>query len=113
MSVKLVGFLVTFVMLGIWCGRMPVIASHCHTETTAADPATTSAGKIEKANPGAATAVLRTARADEIGKKAACPVMKSNLKIKKGTEAADYRGKAYYFCCPGCPAEFKKNPDKT
>ena len=25
---------------------------------------------------------------------------------------SDYKGRRYYFCCPGCPAMFKKNPAK-
>ncbi len=24
----------------------------------------------------------------------------------------EYKGKKVYFCCPGCIAEFKKNPEK-
>ncbi|MGA8573543.1 MAG: YHS domain-containing protein [Desulfobaccales bacterium] len=24
----------------------------------------------------------------------------------------DYQGKRIYFCCSGCPAEFKKDPEK-
>jgi len=24
----------------------------------------------------------------------------------------DYKGKRIYFCCPACPEEFKKDPDK-
>jgi YHS domain-containing protein len=38
-----------------------------------------------------------------------CPVMtgKINKKIY-----VDYQGKRIYFCCSGCPAEFKKDPEK-
>lgn len=25
---------------------------------------------------------------------------------------ADYKGNRYFFCCAGCPGEFKKNPEK-
>jgi YHS domain-containing protein len=25
---------------------------------------------------------------------------------------ADYKGRRYFFCCGGCPEEFKKNPAK-
>lgn len=25
---------------------------------------------------------------------------------------AEHEGKTYYFCSPGCKAEFEKNPDK-
>ncbi len=38
-----------------------------------------------------------------------CPVMGSP--INKNIYV-DYKGKRIYFCCPACPEEFKKNPDK-
>ena len=37
------------------------------------------------------------------------------IDIKKATAAkmfADYKGNRYFFCCSGCPEEFKKNPEK-
>ena len=49
---------------------------------------------------------------EEIGKEALCPVMKHKIKISSNTPVIDYHGKSFYFCCPGCPQEFKKNPDK-
>lgn len=56
--------------------------------------------------------VMRTARADEIGKDVVCPVMSTKFKVKTNTQVADYKGKSYYFCCGGCPDEFSKDPDK-
>jgi YHS domain-containing protein len=38
-----------------------------------------------------------------------CPVLGGN--IDKNIYA-DYKGHRYYFCCKGCDAEFKKNPEK-
>jgi YHS domain-containing protein len=38
-----------------------------------------------------------------------CPVMGG--KINKDIYT-DYKGKRVYFCCGGCPSEFKKNPEK-
>ena len=38
-----------------------------------------------------------------------CPVLGGN--VDKNVYA-DYQGKRIYFCCKGCDAEFKKNPDK-
>ncbi len=38
-----------------------------------------------------------------------CPVM--GYKINKELYV-DYEGKRIYFCCPSCPEEFKKDPDK-
>lgn len=56
--------------------------------------------------------IIRKARKDEIGKPVVCPVMGTEFKVKGETEAADYKGETYYFCCPGCSPAFKKDPEK-
>jgi YHS domain-containing protein len=38
-----------------------------------------------------------------------CPVM--NAPINKDI-FVEYEGKKGYFCCPGCPEEFQKTPEK-
>ena len=38
-----------------------------------------------------------------------CPVLKGN--IDKNVYV-DYKGQRIYFCCAGCDAEFKKDPEK-
>ena len=38
-----------------------------------------------------------------------CPILAGN--IDKNVYA-DYQGKRIYFCCKGCDAEFKKDPEK-
>ena len=38
-----------------------------------------------------------------------CPVLGGNIDKKV---FIDYQGKRIYFCCPGCPAEFSKDPEK-
>jgi YHS domain-containing protein len=38
-----------------------------------------------------------------------CPVLAGN--IDKNVYV-DYQGKRIYFCCQGCDAEFKKDPEK-
>ena len=52
----------------------------------------------------------------ESAKKLHCAVeTKNEIDIKKATANkmfADYKGNRYFFCCPGCPEEFKKNPAK-
>ncbi|GEM_PF-1330226 len=55
--------------------------------------------------------ILR-AKAGEVGQKAVCPVMKGNFTVTMATDAAEYKGKTYFFCCPGCAPMFKKNPAK-
>lgn len=62
-------------------------------------------GKAEKA-------VLRKVTAEEIGKEAVCPITGDKLTIKEDTGSASYKGKTYYFCCPGCDKSFLANPDK-
>ena len=70
---------------------------------------------------GALTILASAAMAD--GKKAAkapatvkCAVMTSKeVNIKDATSKkmfADYKGNRYFFCCGGCPDEFKKDPAK-
>jgi Cu+-exporting ATPase len=54
----------------------------------------------------------RRPKPNEIGMKAWCPIMDYTFEVKAGTQVIDYRGKSFYFCCEGCPAEFKKDPDK-
>ena len=49
---------------------------------------------------------------DEIGNAATCPVMNSKFEITQSTPVIDYKGKSYYFCCPSCIEDFKKDPDK-
>lgn len=45
-----------------------------------------------------------------------CAVMPDHtVKIADATKSkmfADYKGRRYFFCCGGCPAQFKKNPAK-
>jgi Cu+-exporting ATPase len=57
-------------------------------------------------------AVLRKITAEEIGKEAVCPVTGEKLTVKENTVSASYKGKIYYFCCPGCDKSFLANPEK-
>lgn len=44
-----------------------------------------------------------------------CAVTKEKVDVAKATKDhmyADYKGRRYFFCCNGCPDEFKKNPAK-
>jgi YHS domain-containing protein len=58
-----------------------------------------------------AVGAVALARADQpIGKpQATCPV--SGQPIDKSVHV-DYQGQRIYFCCPKCPAEFRKDPEK-
>lgn len=68
------------------------------------------AGKQKKGM--AEKAVLRKVAADEVGKEAVCPVTGEKLTVKADTGSASYKGKIYYFCCPGCDKSFLANPEK-
>lgn len=42
-----------------------------------------------------------------------CPVMGTVIKdVKDAVGHQDHNGKRYYFCCGGCPDQFKDNPSK-
>lgn len=76
------------------------------------ESAEAAAKQLLSALPKESPVVLRAVRKNEIGKKVVCPVMKASLTVNAKTQAADYQGKSYYFCCNGCPEQFKKNPGK-
>lgn len=48
----------------------------------------------------------------DIGKEAICPVRKEKFTITAKSPMVEYKGKKYYFCCPGCDKEFMKDPEK-
>lgn len=41
-----------------------------------------------------------------------CPVMKEEVLDTASAAFSEYKGKKYYFCCPGCKPKFDKNPEK-
>ena len=42
-----------------------------------------------------------------------CPVTGNKIKsVKDAVGHSVYKGKTYYFCCPGCKPKFDKNPAK-
>jgi len=50
--------------------------------------------------------------AQKVGTKASCPVSGEGFAIAANTAHSEFKGKHYYFCCPGCKTQFDKNPDK-
>ncbi len=40
------------------------------------------------------------------------PVCGMKVKPEKAAASFDYKGKTYYFCCPGCRAKFEADPEK-
>jgi len=47
---------------------------------------------------------------DKAGKHFTCPITGENSVVTEKTIYADWNGKRYYFCCPGCDVTFKKDP---
>lgn len=44
---------------------------------------------------------------------AICPVMGTEIPdVSKASGKSEYKGKTYYFCCPGCKPAFDKDPEK-
>ncbi len=50
--------------------------------------------------------------AAKLPESAVCPVAKETFKPTAATKTAVYKGKTYYFCCPGCDTKFAANPEK-
>lgn len=48
----------------------------------------------------------------QIGDKTVCPVSGEEFTVTASSPKADYKGKTVYFCCGGCDAKFKANPDE-
>jgi len=48
----------------------------------------------------------------KIGDKTSCPISKEVFTVSDASPKVDYKGKTYYFCCGGCDAKFKENPEK-
>ena len=59
-----------------------------------------------------AKAAMRKVTKEEVGKETVCPVMGDTFKVTAKTLSASYKGKMYYFCCPGCKKPFLENPEK-
>lgn len=74
------------------------------------NPAQKEAVKATKAK--AEKPVLRAITKEEEGKEAVCPVTGEKFKVTAKTGSASYKGKVYYFCCPGCDKGFIANPEK-
>ena len=41
-----------------------------------------------------------------------CPVMGTKMNSDRAHAKTIHDGKTYYFCCGGCPEQFRRNPDK-
>jgi Cu+-exporting ATPase len=84
-------------LVAVACGGAPSV------------PATPGASGTPTA-PGAA--VVKQPGEAAVGDKTLCPVSKEEFTVTASSPKVDYKGKTYYFCCGGCDAKFKENPEK-
>jgi len=61
--------------------------------------------------PSAAAAMKAPGEAT-IGDHTRCPISGDDFVVTASSPKADYNGKTYYFCCPGCDKKFLANPQK-
>jgi len=40
------------------------------------------------------------------------PVCKMTIDSEKAAASSHYKGKTFYFCAPGCKAEFDQDPER-
>lgn len=48
----------------------------------------------------------------QIGDRQACPISGEVFTVTGASPKAEYKGKTYFFCCPGCVEKFKADPEK-
>lgn len=47
----------------------------------------------------------------KVGDRTLCPISHEEFTVTESSPKTEYKGKTYYFCCPGCDETFKKNPE--
>jgi len=62
--------------------------------------------------PAGANAALKAPGEARVGERTRCPVSGEEFVVTATSPSAEYGGKTYYFCCPGCDAKFKADPNK-
>jgi YHS domain-containing protein len=62
--------------------------------------------------PSAAAAAPKPPGEARVGDRTRCPVSGEEFVVSATSPSAEYGGKTYYFCCPGCDAKFKAAPQK-
>lgn len=60
---------------------------------------------------GTLSAGVKTPGEAQIGDKTVCPVTGEGFTVTASSPKANYKGKTVYFCCGGCDADFRANPE--
>jgi len=87
------------------CGGSPSPAP-----ATPSAPAPAAAATEAAAKP--ATAALVAPGDAKVGDRTTCPVSGEEFTVTESSPKAEYQGKTYYFCCPGCVEKFNADPAK-
>ena len=58
------------------------------------------------------TAAVKAPGEARVGDRTRCPVSGEDFVVTESSPKAEYNGKTYYFCCGGCDAKFKADPEK-
>ncbi|MEW5907461.1 MAG: cytochrome b5 domain-containing protein [Elusimicrobiota bacterium] len=56
--------------------------------------------------------VVTVPEESEIGLEKFCPVMEHSFVVEAKTPVVIYKGERYFMCCPACPPQFAKDPEK-
>ncbi len=65
--------------------------------------------------PGKATEekpLVTVPEESEMGLEKFCPVMEHSFVVEAKTPVVVYKGERYFMCCPACPPQFAKDPEK-
>jgi YHS domain-containing protein len=65
-----------------------------------------------KAKDATAAASLKAPGDAAVGDRTTCVISKEEFTVTAESPKAEYKGKTYYFCCPGCDGKFKADPAK-
>jgi YHS domain-containing protein len=84
------------------CGGSPSTPTVPTPDAVSAAPAGSSAAADDVKAPGTA----------KVGDKARCPISGEVFTVTDKSPKAEYEGKTYYFCCPGCEGKFKADPKR-
>jgi len=111
--VKLTTYRVVWSALAALC---VLLAAGCPQPTT--EPPTSSGPAGVEAPPAPPAGETAAEPPENIGNaknaegKYVCPVLGQPVSDFSSEGAAEYEGKAYFFCCPGCKPKFDEDPAK-
>lgn len=78
----------------------------------AAGPAPAPSTSTSAAPSSSASSAVVAPGEAKVGDKTFCLISKEEFVVTASSPKAEYEGKTYYFCCPGCDAKFKADPKK-